>query len=117
MSLYSYNRQLKNLSRNLRKKQTNAEQLLWSKLRSRQLSGYKFRRQHPISHYILDFYCEESNLAIELDGSQHLKPNQRDYDKRRKEDLKKLGITVIRFWDSEVLKNIDGVLEVISANL
>jgi very-short-patch-repair endonuclease len=59
------------LARNLRKTQTDAEQILWLKLRSRRLSGFKFRRQHPIDNYILDFYCNEAQLAIEIDGGQH----------------------------------------------
>lgn len=117
MPLYSYNNKHKDRSRSLRKNQTDAEQLLWSKLRARHFYGYKFRRQHPISYYILDFYCEEEKFAIELDGSQHSKPSQRDYDKRRTRVLQELGIRVLRFWDSDVLRNTDGVLEEIAKHI
>jgi len=117
MPLYSYNRQHKSYARALRREQTNAESLLWLKLRSRRLEGFKFRRQHPIDHYIIDFYCEKKKLAIELDGSQHNDNSQKDYDLKRTARLNELGINVIRFWDNEVLKNLDNVLETISRNL
>lgn len=78
-------------------------------LRGRQVKGYKFRRQFPISHYILDFYCHEMNLAIEIDGSQHRK--NKHYDLQRTKILNQYGIKVIRFWSNEVLTNIDAVLD------
>jgi len=108
---YKYDRGLIEFSRSGRKNQTDAEQLLWRYLRNKQLGGYKFRRQYPIHNYILDFYCGEGGIAIELDGSQHKK--RKSYDDKRTAQLEKLGIRVIRFWDNEVLKNIDGVLEYI----
>ena len=73
------------------------------------MNGYTFRRQYPINNYILDFYCVENNTAIELDGSQHIK--RKLYDDSRSIQLQKLGIRVIRFWDNEVLGDINGVLE------
>lgn len=106
-----YNTILKDRSRLLRHNQTETERLLWSKLRSRQLVGCKFYRQYPIGNYIIDFYCFEKKLAIELDGSQHLK--QRMYDEKRSEVLRAKGITLLRFWDNEVFQNTNSVLEVI----
>jgi len=106
-----------NLASNLRKNQTPAEQLLWSKLRSRGLSGYKFRRQHPIDKYILDFYCSEAKLAIELDGGDHSAIQSMNRDKERTLNLQKIGIRVIRFWNHEVLNNLDEVIMEIDAIL
>ncbi len=107
--LYQHNKKLTNFSRNNRKKQTDVEILLWQKLRNRQLAGYKFHRQYPVDNYILDFYCLEKKLAIELDGSQHVV--QKQYDEKRTADLQKYGIEIMRFWDNEALQNIEGVLE------
>ena len=107
---FKYNPKFKDRARYLRRKQTDAECLLWLKLRNNQL-GYKFRRQFPIDRFILDFYCNEKKLAIELDGSQHNFPKQEKYDILRTEYINQLGIRLIRFWDNEVLKNINGVLE------
>ncbi len=75
------------------------------------MSGYKFRRQFPIGAYILDFYCTEKNIAIELDGSQHLTSTSKTYDERRTSYLQHQGITVLRFLDNEVFQNTSGVLE------
>lgn len=117
MPLYSYNTQHKIFARSLRRSQTEAEKLLWSKLRSRQLNGYKFRRQQPIGQYILDFYCEEKKLAIELDGGQHNTPNEQKSDQIRTEILKNEGYTILRFWNNDVLSKLEDVLEVISKKL
>jgi very-short-patch-repair endonuclease len=99
-------------SRSLRRSQTEAETLLWKHLRDRRLCGHKFRRQHPFSPYIADFYCAEKSLIVELDGSQHLQ--QKEYDTERTRFLNAKGNTVLRFWNDEVLKNINGVLKTIS---
>jgi len=99
-----------NLARNLRKNQTLAEQILWSKLRSRGLSGFKFRRQHPIGNYILDFYCSEANLAIDIDGGQHAERENRERDNKRTAYLNQKGIRVTRFWNNDVLEHLDEVL-------
>lgn len=104
---YKHNKELTKFSRINRKNQTDAEKFLWYHLRNNQLAGLKFRRQYPIGTYILDFYCPEKNLAVELDGSQHTENT--DYDQRRADFLKKNYIEILRFWDNEVLKNIDGV--------
>jgi|SRR5579872_1467001 len=105
---FQYNKNLKHYSQSNRANQTNAEKLLWYKLRNRQLDGIKFRRQFPLLNFILDFYCMDKKLAIELDGSQHANSL---YDAERSKELQKLGITVIRFWDNDVLQNINEVLE------
>ncbi len=88
--------------RALRKKSTWAEKLMWSWLRNRRFSHYKFRRQHPIGEYILDFYCEEARLNIELDGFQHGCPEQLSHDQQRTRYLESLGIKTLRFWNSHL---------------
>jgi len=110
-------RAMKNKSRILRKNQTPAESLLWSILRSRQLSGFKFRRQHPIDQYILDFYCPEANLAIEIDGGQHAEDKNIKRDNLRTGYLNKKSIRVIRFWNDDVLLHLDEVVDEIDATL
>jgi very-short-patch-repair endonuclease len=105
------------LARNLRKNQTDAEQILWSKLRSRGLSGFKFRRQHPIENYILDFYCSEAQLAIEIDGGQHSEEINIKRDCQRTAFLNQKGIRVIRFWNNDVIENTNEVLEEIYATI
>ncbi len=107
----------KSRRRNLRKASTDAERKLWSRLRNRQLLGFKFFRQYGIASYILDFYCPAVKLAIELDGGQHAQGTQALYDGRRTEYLNEHNIKIIRFWDNDVLKNTDGVLLEISRNL
>ena len=111
---------LLNHARELRKGATHAEHLLWDLLRDRQLLNFKFRRQHPLGHYILDFYCHEAKLAIELDGGQHAEDSQLKYDEKRSAWLKQQGISVLRFWNNDALTNVEGVLqriaEALSAN-
>jgi very-short-patch-repair endonuclease len=97
-------------ARRLRKDQTDAEKLLWSILRSRQLLGLKFRRQHSIGPYILDFYCHDYNLCIELDGGQHYTKEGQKEDEARAVLLAKRGIHILRFSNVDVLKNLEGVL-------
>lgn len=105
---YQQNKELTTFSRINRKKQTDAEKLLWYRLKGKQLAGFKFRRQCPIGSYILDFYCAEKKIAVELDGSQHMQSSV--YDDQRKIYLQNYGIQIVRFWDNDVLKNIEGVL-------
>jgi very-short-patch-repair endonuclease len=100
-------------ARELRKRATNAERLLWQLLRNRQIAGAKFRRQHPIPPYILDFYCHEHRLAVEIDGGQHNQPAGMKRDRRRTEFLREQGIRVLRFWNHEVLNETEAVLQVI----
>jgi very-short-patch-repair endonuclease len=100
--------------RQLRQNATDAERLLWQLLRDRQFLGLKFRRQHPLGGYILDFHCHKSLLGIELDGGQHAEPEEEAYDAARKKGLEELGVRVLRFWNNEALGNPQGVLEVIA---
>lgn len=98
-------------ARSLRKKQTVAEEKLWQALRNKKVDGLKFRRQHAFDNYILDFYCHEMLLAIEADGEIHNDPEVAAYDAVRTENLNKSNITVLRFANSEVEKNIKGVIQ------
>ena len=111
--MLSYEKSLKQLSRNLRRNMTDAEQLLWSKLRGKQLNGHQFYRQKIIA----DFYCPKSKLVIEVDGGQHYSAEGTEKDIERDEYMGKAGITVLRFSDREVLGNIDAVLEKIWSGL
>jgi len=95
--------------RRLRKDATDAERKLWSILRDRQVAGLKFSRQYSVGPYILDFYCSEQRLAIEVDGGQHAAMNGQQCDARRDSYLRDLNIGVIRFWNNDVLQNIEGV--------
>ncbi len=106
---------LKTYARELRAQATDAETKLWSILRDRRFFDYKFRRQHPVAGYILDFYCAEAKLVIELDGGQHQQAGA--YDQQRTEMLKQHGIQVLRFWNNEFLQNTEGVLEAIALAL
>ncbi len=94
-------------ARRLRQRQTEAEQFLWYRLRNRELVGARFRRQEPLGPYFADFVCLEKKLIIEVDGSQHTQ----EAEAERNQWLQDSGFRVVRFWDNEVLLNIDGVLE------
>jgi very-short-patch-repair endonuclease len=102
-------------ARDLRNHPTDAERRLWFHLRRRQLDAYRFRRQAPLGPYILDFFCPEARLAIEVDGGQHA--NRNAQDSLRSLWLGAHGIRVIRFWNNEVLTNTEGVLRMISLAL
>ena len=103
--------------RTLRKKATWAEKILWSRLRNRRLAGFKFRRQHAIGRYELDFYCAQARLAVELDGRGHGNPGRQAVDKRRDALPAKLGIKVLRFWNHAVRENLRSVLDTIRCEL
>ncbi len=103
--------QLLAAARALRKNMTDAEQRLWQCLRKKQVGGFRFRKQHPIGHFVLDFYCPERKLAIELDGGQHNQSAAIDKDRQRTEWLAQQGIQVLRFWNNEVFENLEGVLQ------
>jgi very-short-patch-repair endonuclease len=105
---------IKELGKALRKRPTDAEQLLWRHLRMKQMEGLKFRRQQPIDHYIADFVCFENRIIIEVDGGQHAAEGNKD--KERDSYVQQLGFKVLRFWNNEVFQNITGVLEVIREN-
>jgi len=102
---------IRHLCRELRKSMTPAEQLLWECLRDRRLAGLKFRRQHAIGRYIVDFYCHEHRLIIELEGSVHDRPEQAEHDKVRKRELEAQGFRVLTFRNEEVLNDPEGVLQ------
>ena len=104
-------------ARTLRKKETRAEKLMWRWLRDRRFSGYKFRRQHPIGIFYLDFFCEEASLAIELDGSGHGHPGQLDHDAEREKHLTTQGIKVLRFWNSHLRRNTQSIRDTIFEEL
>ena len=92
---------------------TYAEVILWNRLKNKQLLGYDFDRQKPIGHYIVDFFCKDLSLAIEIDGSSH--NFKRERDQFRQNVLEKLGVNFIRFWDSEVKNDLVSVIEKLTA--
>ncbi len=96
---------------------TGQEARLWSRLRARQLQGLKFRRQHGIGPYIVDFYCSEQSLVIEVDGDSHADADQIVKDQRRDRYFQSLGLRVIRYINDDILKNLDGVLEDLAERL
>lgn len=108
-----YNKSLKPNSRQLRNNLTDAEHKLWQKLRNKQILNTQFNRQKPILNFIVDFYSAKAKLVIELDGSQHMEPEQRLNDIKRDKALSKLGLKVLRFDNRQVLLEIESVLEVI----
>jgi very-short-patch-repair endonuclease len=103
-------------AQNLRKELTEAEEIVWNMLRNRKLENLKFRRQHPIDYFVLDFYCHELKLAVELDGEIHEKGENKVYDKNRTTRLRDLGITVLRFTNSEAKQNQKFIKDAILAH-
>jgi very-short-patch-repair endonuclease len=112
-----FDRKLKPLARTLRNNMTDAGQLVWSKIRRKQIGEVQFYRQKNIGHYIVDFYCPKGKLIVELDGGQHYENEGMKKDQERDRHLQGLGLTVLRFSDLDVLKNIDGVVERIQEHL
>jgi very-short-patch-repair endonuclease len=106
---------LKPLARELRQNPTPAEKLLWQALRRKQLTDYRFRQQHVINRFIVDFYCAKAKLVIEVDGASH--EGNYDYDAARTEILDILGLRVLRFNNEDVLQNLEGVVRVIMGAL
>jgi very-short-patch-repair endonuclease len=98
-------------ARELRQVEPEAEKIMWAALRGKRLNGLKFRRQHPYEHYVLDFFCVEHQLVVELDGSVHDVSDQAAYDEERTGFLNEHGLRVIRFRNEEVKKNLPGVLQ------
>ncbi len=101
------------VARTLRKHDTWAEQLMWSWLRNRRFSAYKFRRQHPFDSHVLDFFCVEALLAIEVDGRQHGFPAPQKKDAERDQWLESRGVKVLRFWNSRLRRDKRSILETI----
>ena len=101
-------------ARRLRRDATKAEKKLWYALQRGQVAGFNFRRQHPLGNYIVDFYCPAIRLAIEVDGGQHNEHRHQADDERRSQWLRSKGVTVLRFWNNDVLGNVEGVWEEIA---
>lgn len=105
-----YNPNLKEFARELRNNSTKAEIILWQKLKRKQMYGYDFHRQKPLDNYIVDFFCHELMLAIEVDGYSHQFEEVYDKDVRKTQRLNELGVSVLRFTDNEVLKEMFSVM-------
>jgi very-short-patch-repair endonuclease len=101
--------EIEQAAKQLRKRSTPAEEMLWQALRNRQLNGLRFRRQHPVGRFILDFYCPSTKLVIELDGAGHTE--QQEYDTARTQELEPHGYRVIRFDNQRVMNDLDAVLD------
>ena len=108
---------LQALARELRKKPTSSEELLWQLLRNRHLLGFKFRRQHQFGNYVTDFYCREARLAIECDGGVHDRNEQWHHDQLRDAYMISQGIRVLRFTNERILNDTEGVLDEIAKHL
>jgi very-short-patch-repair endonuclease len=104
-----YNPELKEYARKLRNDSTFTEIMLWNYLKGKQVRGFDFDRQRPIDNYIVDFYCKDLQLAIEVDGESHYGNEERD--KRKDKQLNQLGVTVLRFDDSDIVYQLDKVIE------
>ena len=104
-------------ARRLRRNLTPAERILWRALRARQFAAFKFRRQHPLGPFVLDFFCSERQLAIELDGGGHAEASVSAYDAERTSWLASRGIRELRFWNTDVHGNLDGVLQAVATAL
>jgi very-short-patch-repair endonuclease len=114
MAMRGPDRKLIRIARKLRVNQTDAETVLWNRIRNRQIDGYKFVRQAPISGYVCDFVCREKFLIIEVDGGQH---NESTADAIRDRRLGEDGYRVLRFWNNDVLGNLEGVLTTIQTEV
>ncbi len=112
-TIIPYNPILKERARQLRSRMTLAEVLLWKRIKGKQVRGYDFDRQRPLDEYIVDFYCKDLLLAIEVDGRSH--DFKESSDARRQQRLESLGIRMLRFWDQEVKNDLGGVVQKIEA--
>ena len=111
--MIEYNRKLKERARRLRTQMTDSERALWERLRRKQVQAVQFYRQKPIGNYIVDFYAPKAKIVVEVDGSQHMESEQAARDLQRDAFLGSQGLRVLRFDDLQVLKEIEGVMEVI----
>ena len=112
MKIY-YNPKLKEFAKKLRNNSTNSEIKLWQEIKNKKMLGYTFLRQKPIKNYIVDFFCNKLKLVIELDGYSHEFEETYDKDVKKEEDLKQIGLTILRFDDREVMNDIENVLRTI----
>jgi very-short-patch-repair endonuclease len=113
MSLLHNRKEFKKFRQYLRRDMPDAEVIVWSYLQGRRLSGYKFRRQHGIGRYVVDFYCPKAKLVIELDGDSHFQDGAEERDERRQKFIEDFGLRVLRFTNTDVYENIGGVLDTI----
>ncbi|MGM8362757.1 endonuclease domain-containing protein [Flavobacterium sp. ARAG 55.4] len=104
-------------AKKLRENQTEAEEKLWLAVKDNQIAGYKFRRQHPISIYVTDFYCHALQLVIEIDGKYHLDEEQQIMDQKRTVDIEFQGLKVIRFKNEEIMSNLEEVIDEIKSHI
>ena len=111
--MLQYGRNLKQTARNLRANMTESEQVLWKRLRHKQLRSIQFYRQKPIGQFVVDFYAPQAKLVVEVDGSQHLDPEKAQKDARRTATLERQGIRVLRFNNLQVLQELEAVVEAI----
>lgn len=111
------NQDIKERARLMRKNLTAAESILWQRLRRKQVGGLRFRRQHPIGRFIVDFYCAEARLVIEVDGEIHDEPGHTESDEDRQRFLQALGLRVLRFRNAQVTRETDAVVAVIAEHL
>lgn len=111
-----YNKKLREFAGKLRRNMTDAEKLLWSKMRGKQLKGRQFYRQKIIENYIVDFYCSKAKLVVEVDGGQHYSCEGKQKDSKRDIYMERLGLKVLRFSDRDVFENLDGVIHEIWEN-
>ena len=113
MPIIHYNPKLKALAAHLRSQGTKSEIILWNQLKGSQVNGFRFIRQKPIGDYIVDFYCKEVGLVIELDGLSHQYNEVMDLDERKQSYLESIGLKVIRFEDEDVIRDLPNVMRVI----
>lgn len=109
--MLQYGRHLKKYSRKLRKEMTEAERVLWSRIRGKQLKGFQVYRQKPIGRFVVDFYCPKAKLVIEIDGGQHYTEDHRAKDEARDRFMMTRGVKTLRFSDKEIFENLADVLE------
>jgi len=112
--MFDYNENLIHLSRGLRSRPTDSETRLWQRLRRKQIHGVQFYRQKPLGDYIVDFHAPAAGLVVEVDGSQHLEPEQAEKDKIRDEYLRSRGLLVLRFYSRQVLLETEAVVQEIA---
>jgi very-short-patch-repair endonuclease len=117
LTMLQYGKHLKKYSRRLRNEMTDAERLLWSKIKGKQLKGFQVYRQKPIGRFVVDFYCPKAKLVIELDGGQHYSEAILAKDESRDRYMERVGLKVLRFSDRDVFENLPGVLEEIGNRL
>jgi len=111
---YGATEEIQERAKLLRKTETNAESLLWKYLRNKRFKNLKFRRQHPISKFIADFYCHEIKLVVEVDGEIHLKEENKEYDENRTAEMERFELKIVRFTNDEIENNISLVLKTLT---